>query len=122
MQKRSYRITFGLKEGYSKSGKLHTPAFASKIIKKWMTGRIDESEPIVSGLLQEGSLFFPSVNGSAVTVAKSMIFFGELSTKDDMHRADKEVKATLESLATFIKKSLNQQAVYIIYRDDNWYL
>ena len=64
MKKRSYKITFGLKEGYSSRGKHHTLNDAERVIKDWMTDRLKHNYPIVNGFLQDGKLFFPSVEPS----------------------------------------------------------
>lgn len=122
-EKKRYKITFDLKEGYDENAKEHTLQFAAQVIKKWMEGRLRRDLPIVNGLLQGGTLFFPSVeNKKAITVTHSAIFSGELSSKDDMQRKNKEVKRTLESLAFVIKEQLKQKSVFIIYRKENWFV
>lgn len=124
MQKKSYKITFELKEGYSPRGRRHTPAQAEKIIAQWMAQRLKEDMPIVNGFLQDGKLIYPAVapghRKNAVTIAHSCIYYGELSSPEDMKRKDKEVRATLESLAATIKQRFKQVSVFIIYRDRNW--
>ena len=77
---------------------------------------------MVSGLLQEGSLFFPAAKGTIemVTVSPTAIYYGELSSQQEMKRKNKEVKATLESLAGELKKRLKQESVFIVYRELNW--
>src|ERR1700761_7399170 len=118
MEKKSYKITFDLKEGYSSKGKMHTLKHAEDVIKNWMESRLQQEYPIVTGLLQSGSLFYPSVSEDKkhqVTVAHSAIFTGELSSGEDMLRKSREVKNTLESLAIAIKERLKQQSVFIIY-------
>jgi hypothetical protein len=125
MKKRSYKITFALKVGYAENGRVHTPKYAGKIIHKWMTERIAAKQPIVTGLLQGGILFFPAVghgHSDPVTASPSAIFTGELSSPEDMKRKNKEVKETLESLAGELQRALKQESVFIIYRDKNWCL
>lgn len=121
MKKKSYKITFELKEGYSDNGKEFPLQLAEEIIKDWMELRLKQDKPIVTGLLQSGSLFYPSKNETQnVTVAHSAIFAGELSATGDMSRKGREVRKTLESLALSIKSRLKQHSVFIIYRNDNW--
>ncbi len=122
MKKRSYKITFSLKEGYKPNGRVHSLAFAEKVIKDWMVNAITQKQPIVTGLLQQGVLFFPAKSESkeVITADPTAIFFGELSSPEDMKRKNKEVRQTLESLAGVLKKQLKQVSVFIIYRDDNW--
>jgi hypothetical protein len=117
MKKKSYKITFGLKEGYSKNGKLHTRAFAEQVIAKWMSERLKQEYPIVTGLLQQGSLFYPAVGANkknAIIVSQSAIYSGELSSSEDLARQNREVKNTLESLAIEIKEKLKQESVFVI--------
>lgn len=122
MKKKSYKITFALKEGYSPDGKVHPIAHAGKIIKEWMAVRLSAGQPVVSGLLQEGQLFFPAIEGSKelVTVSPTAVYHGELSAPQELKRKNKEVKATLESLAGALKSRLNQESVFVIYRETNW--
>jgi hypoxanthine-guanine phosphoribosyltransferase len=123
MKKKSYKITFDLKEGYSDSGKEHPLKFAEKVIQHWMEERLQQDDPIITGLLQGGSLFYPSVGKDvkrSVTIAHSAIFSGELSSPHDALRKGREVKNTLRSLALAIKRELKQESVFIIYRDENW--
>ena len=121
MKKRSYKITFDLKEGYTENGRVHTAKFAGNIINDWMQSRLVDKKPIVSGFLQEGILFFPKPGSKLTVIASpSAVFSGELSSPEDIKRKNKEVKQTLESLAAALKEGLKQEAVFIIYRDVNW--
>lgn len=121
MKKKSYKITCSLKEGYQPKGKLHRLKDAETIIREWMENRLENKEPIITGLLQEGTLFFPQPGaGETVVASPTVIFTGELSEPEDLKRADKEVKATLESLAIALKERLKQESVFIVYLDKNW--
>lgn len=57
----------------------------------------------------------PADNGRATAV-----FEGELSSPEDVKRADLEVKATFDALAAALKEALRQQSVFISYRDEHW--
>ncbi|RZA01792.1 MAG: hypothetical protein EOP47_09320 [Sphingobacteriaceae bacterium] len=123
MKKRSYKITFALKEGYAPNGRVHNLKYAGKIIHNWMADRLDAQLPVVNGFLQEGILFFPSVeksNADPVTASPSAVYFGELSSPEDMKRNNKEIRETLESLARVLLQKLKQESVYIIYHYKNW--
>lgn len=79
--------------------------------------------PVLSGLLQKGTLFYPSPlpdSKELISVSAGGIFTGELSTPDDMKRTDSEVRETLESLSRSIREQLRQESVYIIFLDKNW--
>ena len=122
MQKKSYKITCSLQEGYGPKGKLFTFADAERIISGWLDKRLSKKQPYVSGLLQSGTLIFPAPDKSTekVSVSPTVIFAGELSSEQDMQRDDKEVKATLRSLALVLKKKLKQESVFVIYLDKHW--
>ncbi|GAB3428039.1 hypothetical protein [Niabella aquatica] len=124
MKKRSYKITFDLKEGYAPESKVHTLPEATEIVASWMSRRLKERLPVVSCFLQDGQLIFPSVGPHAnqypVTVTPSVVLTGELSTMEDIKRTDQEIKDTLRSLALYIKQELGQESVYIVFRDENF--
>ena len=123
MKKRSYKITFDLKEGYAENATEHSLTFAENAIKRWMEERLSRNIPVISGLLQAGTLLYPSVrNQQSVTLSRCAIFTGELSSKEDMRLKNKEVKIILESLACFLKEHLKQESVFITYRQKHWCL
>lgn len=124
MLKKTYKITFDLKEGYDIDGKVHSLEEVAGIIATWMDERIKKRKPVISCFLQEGQLIYPTVGEDSikrpVTLTPSAVLIGELSTKEDLERTDKEIKATLENLGKTIKKDLGQESVYIIYQEENW--
>lgn len=124
MKKKSYKITFSLTEGYAPDGKLHKIGAAEKLIKAWMSERMKDEYPIVSGLLQQGTLFFPSKDdrNGLITASPTAIFTGELSSPEELKRPNKEIKQTLESLAKKLNEELKQEAVFIVYPKKNWCL
>lgn len=87
-----------------------------------MAVRLSAGQPVVSGLLQGGQLFFPAIEGGKqlVTVSPTAVYYGELSSPEELKRKNKEVKATLESLAGRLKDGLKQESVFLIYRDTHW--
>jgi hypothetical protein len=121
MKRKSYKITCSLKERYQPNGKLHRLKEAENIIRVWMENRLSKNEPIVTRLRQEGVLFFPQPGaGETIVASPTAIFTGELSEPEDLKWANKEVKATLESLATLLKERLRRESVFIAYLDKNW--
>lgn len=122
MQKKSFKITCSLQEGYGPKGKLFTFADAEQVIARWLDKRLTKKQPVVSGLLQAGSLIFPAPDKAPekVSVSPTVIFTGELSSEQDMQRDNKEVKTTLRSLALALKKQLKQESVFVIYLDKHW--
>jgi hypothetical protein len=122
MKNKSYKITFALKEGYSPKGKVHDLNDAARAIRHWMEKRLQEGEPVLSGLLQAGQFFFPAVedSGQTVIVSPTAVYYGELSSPGELKRKNKEIRRTLESLAADLKAALKQESVFIVYRDTNW--
>lgn len=121
MKKKSYKITFELREGYAENANEHSPLFAENVIKAWMEDRLIGGRPVLSGLLQEGTLLYPSVSDEKkVTAARCLVFTGELSSPKDVQRKNKEIQRTLEALAETIKEALHQKSVFITYRDKHW--
>ncbi|NVM67749.1 hypothetical protein FHW88_006078 [Mucilaginibacter sp. SG538B] len=118
MKKKSYKITFSLQEGYAPGAKIHRISTAERIIKDWLAERLKKKKPVVTGLLQQGTLFFPA--NDAISASPTAIFTGELSEPKDMKRSNKEVKNTLRSLAALLKDRLKQESVFIVYREKNW--
>jgi hypothetical protein len=110
LQRKSFKITCSLEEGYGPNAKQHKISDAAKVIKDWLTYKLSNKEPVVTGLLQQG----------LVTASPTIIYAGELSSAEDLEREDNEVKETLESLAKTLKSSLRQESVFIVYQDDNW--
>jgi hypothetical protein len=122
MQKKSFKITCSLQEGYGEDGRIFTFTDAERVIANWLNERLNNNLPFVSGLLQQGSLIFPAPQKVAekVSVSPTVIFDGELSSEQDMQRDDNEVKGTLRSLALQLKEKLKQESVFVIYLDEHW--
>ncbi|MFD2146768.1 hypothetical protein [Mucilaginibacter antarcticus] len=122
LKRKSYKITCSLEEGYESDSRLHTRCEVAKIIGNWLTERLQTNQSIITGLLQEGTLFFPSKasDNELVTVSPTIIYTGELSSAEDLKREDTEVKRSLEALAKALKESLRQESVFIVYQDENW--
>jgi hypothetical protein len=122
MQKKSFKITSALKEGYAQDARVFSFEEAEQVIAQWMKDRLASDQPVVSGLLQSGTLIFPAPDkaNETVSVSATVIFSGELSSEEDANRVDIEVCATLEHLASELKIALLQESVYISYLDRHW--
>ena len=121
VKKKSFKITCSLKEGYKPNGKLHNIRLVYSVVKQWIAERLKNDQPVLSGLVQEGMLFFPSKNTAyeLVTASPTALFIGELSSQEDLKRKNKEVKQNLESLAQALKQRLKQESVFIVYMNVN---
>lgn len=121
MERKNFKITVSLKEGYALGAKRHRLGAAEKAIADWMKQRLEAGEAVVSGFLHEGKLLFPAKEHQArITIEPTVVFEGELSSPADVKRSKKEVKETLSSLAETLKSRLRQEAVFVSYRDEHW--
>ncbi len=122
MKKKSFKITCSLQEGYGQDGQLFTFTDAERAIASWLTDRLNNNLPFVSGMLQQGSLIFqaPEKVKDKVLISPTIVFEGELSSEKDMQRDDSEVNATLRNLALLLKEKLKQESVFVIYLDKHW--
>lgn len=122
MERKNFKITVSLKEGYEAGAKRHRISVAEKAIAGWMNKRLEAEAPVVSGFLHEGKLLFPAKQKqpATVTIEPTAVFEGELSSPEDVKRSDKEVRQTLSLLADTLKSKLRQQSVFVSYRDDHW--
>ena len=126
MKTKNYKITFCLSAGYTGTGKTYTAKFAERVVEQWMIGRLNKGLPTVNGVLSFGKLFFPAhgrrKDGKLISVAEVGVYTGEASSIADAKLKDSEIKNTLISLATTLKEKLQQDKVYIIYKDENWFV
>jgi hypothetical protein len=122
MERKNFKITVSLKEGYEAGARRHRINAVEKAIAAWMERRLEAKQPVLSGFLHEGKLLFPAKEKQSASVAiePTAIFEGELSSPEDVKRSDKEVKETLDGLAQILKSKLKQQSVFISYRNDHW--
>lgn len=122
MERKNFKITCSLKEGYAPGARRHRLDTAEKAIAGWMAQRLKGHEPVISGFLHEDRLLFPAKDqeSGSVTIEPTAVFEGELSLPEDMKRSSKEVKATLSSLAERLKADLKQESVFVSYRDQHW--
>jgi hypothetical protein len=97
MERKNFKITVSLKEGYEAGARRHRINAVEKAIAGWMKRRLEAKQPVLSGFLHEGKLLFPAKEKQSASVAiePTAIFEGELSSPEDVKRSDKEVKETL---------------------------
>jgi hypothetical protein len=60
MQKKSFKITAALKEGYAPDACEFSFQYAEQVIAGWIKERLAADQPVVSWLLQSGTLIFPA--------------------------------------------------------------
>eukprot|EP00808_Paulinella_micropora_P005858 g60616.t1 len=125
MEKRTYKITLGLREGYAEDARVFTLEEASAVIKEWIAKRYTVNMPVVVGHVAQVTLFYPvrntsggSSNQGHTVTEPSLVFEGELSPKYDRDRSHDEVWETLASLTWTLGKCLKQKRVYYSFKSE----
>lgn len=126
MKKRSYKITCCLGAGYSGEGELRTVEYAEQVIEEWMNSRLEQGLSIINGMVLSGNLFFASKgrrsDGKLATKSPTVQYIGDLSSEVENDRGYDDIKEALESLATLLKEKMDQERVYIIFEEQNWFV
>ena len=123
MDRKDFEITFGLRKGYQGEGSEFSLEDATAFIKEWMQERIENKLPILTGKVDSINLVYPVRNtedGTRVTIEPSISYSGILSPVYDKNRKEEEVIQTLNSLAEFIGRKLEQKRVYLSFRAKSW--
>lgn len=123
MEKKNFEITFGLRAGYKGEGHDFTLVHARGLIKDWMNARLEKSLPVLTGMTSEITLVYPvrnNADGSRVTEEVSGQFSGSLSPNYDKGRNDLEIVQTLNDLAGFLGKGLQQKRIYLSFAGKQW--
>lgn len=77
--RRSYAITFGLKEGYSGRTRVHKPNEALKVAEDWIKRQIATGKPFLTGLFSNETLVYGWNDAKQGPVAKNepaLVFHG----------------------------------------------
>jgi len=123
MDRKDFEITFGLRKGYQADGGEFSLESATGFIQEWMQERINKHLPILTGKVDSINLVYPVRNaedGSRVTIEPSISYSGILSPHYDKNRKEEEIIQTLNSLAEFIGKKLEQKRIYISFKNKSW--
>ncbi len=123
MERKDFEITFGLRKGYQGEGGEFSTEAATGFIQEWMQERILHHLPILTGKVDYISLVYPvrnSEDGTRVTIEPSVSYSGILSPVYDKNRKESEVIGTLNSLAEFIGKKLEQKRIYLSFKGKSW--
>ncbi|MFA4819258.1 MAG: hypothetical protein WC621_05465 [Patescibacteria group bacterium] len=123
MERKDFEITFGLRKGYQGEGGEFSIESATGFIQEWMQERINSRLPILTGKVDYINLIYPvrnTENGTRVTIEPSISYSGILSPVYDKNRKEEEVINTLNSLAEFIGKKLEQKRIYLSFKGKSW--
>ena len=121
--RREFKITVGLREGYDPDGRVYDVSEPTKIALHWMTERAAAGRPFLSGMVTRGEVAYAwrREDGTAGRDREPVaIFTGEVIPLYAGHLKDEEVEAMLYELAALLGKALRQERIYIAYRDQTW--
>jgi len=123
MERKDFEVTFGLRKGYQSDGNEFSLDSATEFIREWMRERIENHFPILTGKVDYIKLVYPVRNtedGTRVTIEPSVSYSGILSPVYDKNRKEQEIILTLNSLAEFIGKKLEQKRIYVFFKGKSW--
>ncbi|MFA6995348.1 MAG: hypothetical protein WC249_02970 [Patescibacteria group bacterium] len=123
MDRKDFEVTFGLRKGYQADGGEFSLESATGFIQEWMQGRVNKHLAILTGKVNSINLVYPVRNtedGSRVTIEPSVSYSGILSPHYDKNRQEEEIIQTLNSLAEFIGKKLEQKRIYLSFKNKSW--
>ncbi|MEL6649677.1 MAG: hypothetical protein AAFQ87_02610 [Bacteroidota bacterium] len=123
MEKRSFEITLGLRQGYDNDAPVYNGQEVVVAIKAWMDQRTTRKLPKLQGKYSYGKgsgLIYPMRNGANANEQAVdeplFVFTGELSPKYDSRRSDDEVRLTLRDLALHLGRQFGQKRMYYSYK------
>ncbi|HEX9462160.1 MAG TPA: hypothetical protein VGB82_06135 [Alphaproteobacteria bacterium] len=119
--RREFKITVGLRAGYGPHGRIYDLEQAVRATDQWMIGRIRRGETFLTGMFTRGEILYarspPHTDREPVA-----IFSGEALPLEARTLDDTTVEALLNELAAEMARTLEQEEVYIAYRDRTWTL
>lgn len=124
-RRRDFRITVGLREGWTDEGRVYDLAEAVKVAHGWMKQRVEAGLPALSGLFSRGEVAYAwrrddqTVGADREPVA---IFTGEAIHAYLGGLDDEVIVAMLNDLAAELGEKLNQERMYIAFVDRTWIL
>jgi hypothetical protein len=123
--RREFRITLGLREGYSRAGRIYDIEEAVRTAHRWMCERAERGEPFLSGFFAKGEVVYawPRHEGEAGSDREPVaLFSGEAIPLYAGHLDDETVEGLLNELAGVLGRALGQEEVYVAYRERTWIL
>ena len=121
--RREFKITWGLRAGYGSAGRIYDLEEAIRAAHRWMRERDARGEPFLSGMFARGEVVYAGSDGDASHDREPVaIFTGEVLPLYAGDLDDDTVRALLNELASEIGSILEQEEVYVGYRDRTWTL
>ena len=123
--RRAFRITLGLREGYTREGRIYDIEEAVRAAHRWMTDRSARGEPFLSGMFTKGEVVYawPERESEAGSDREPVaIFTGEAIPLYAAELDDATVTDLLNELAAELGRVLGQDEVFVSFRDRSWIL
>ena len=121
--RREFRITWGLRAGYGSSDRIYDLEEAIRAAHRWMRERDARGEPFLSGMFARGEVVYGGSDADAAHDREPVaIFTGEVLPLYAGDLDDDTVRAPLNELASQIGSILEQEEIYVGYRDRTWTL
>ena len=119
--RREFKITLGLRAGYGPAGKVYDIEEAVRAAHDWMMRRARRKETFLTGMFTRGEILYArsSRQSDREPVA---IFSGEALPLTARKLDDATIEALLDELAVAMARALDQEEVFISYRDRTWTL
>ena len=124
-QRRDFRITVGLREGWDAEGRVYDISEAVRTARAWMSRRVGDGKPALSGMFTRAEVTYawPRPDGSAGSDREPVaVFTGEAVHAYLGHLADGEIEAMLNELAVELGAALGQERLYVAFCGQTWIL
>jgi|KBSMisStaDraftv2_1062788.scaffolds.fasta_scaffold439779_1 hypothetical protein len=115
--RREFRITAGLRAGYTADGVLFDVGQAVAIVERWVAERQRRALPTLSGMMTRGEIIYAK-DGVAQREPVA-IFSGEIPPLEP-EPSDPEIEAALDELGARLAEGLLQEEISIAYRGEVW--
>ncbi|WP_158045068.1 hypothetical protein [Skermanella pratensis] len=129
-ERRDFRITLGLREGWSRSGRIYDIEQAVRVAHDWMKRRADAGQPFLSGMFTRGEVVYAwpgagdagGKGGAGSDREPVAIFTGEALPLYSGDLDDESICALLNDLASEMGRVLAQEDLHLAYKDRAWVL
>jgi len=115
--RREFRITAGLRAGYTAEGVLFDVGQAAAIVERWVAERQRRELPTLSGMMTRGEIIY--AKDGVPQREPVAIFSGEIPPLEP-EPSDTEIEAALDELGARLAEGLLQEEISIAYRGEVW--
>jgi hypothetical protein len=115
--RREFRITAGLRAGYTAEGVLFDVGQAVAIVERWVAERQRRELPTLSGMMTRGEIIYAK-DGVAQREPVA-IFSGEIPPIEP-EPSNAEIEAALDELGARLAEGLLQEEISIAYCGEVW--